>query len=130
MLAEGGGKVGGAAVARHLGGLSHAGAAFFQRQAGAQQALGARIAGQSQAARHVGKTWGDNANTFRIPAHTLFDAKLDWDPGQHFAALRGSFAQINVQNLANKHYVASCANNFSCFMGKVRRVTVSAGYRW
>ncbi len=65
-----------------------------------------------------------------MPAHTLFDAKLDWDPGQHFAALRGSFAQINVQNLANKHYVASCAHNFSCFMGKVWRATASAGYRW
>lgn len=80
--------------------------------------------------RRQGKTWGDNANTFRIPAFTLLDAKLDWDPGQHFPTLRGSFVQLNVQNLAGRRYVASCANDYSCFLGKERRATLSAGYRW
>ena len=80
--------------------------------------------------RRQGKTWGDNANTFRVPAFTLIDAKLDWDPGQHYPALRGSFVQLNVQNLAGRRYVASCANDYSCFLGKERRATLSAGYRW
>ena len=80
--------------------------------------------------RYIGKTWGNNANTFRVPAYTVWDAKLAYKPGQRFAALKGTTLQLNVQNLADKQYVASCANPASCFYGKGRRVTLSAGYRW
>ena len=80
--------------------------------------------------RYIGKTWGNNANTFRVPAYTVWDAKLAYKPGQRFAALKGTTLQLNVQNLADKQYVASCANPATCFYGKGRRVTLSAGYRW
>lgn len=80
--------------------------------------------------RHIGKTWGDNANTFRVPAYTLWDMKLAYKPGEHWRALKGTQIQLNVQNLANKEYVASCAGNSSCFYGKGRVVTLSAAYRW
>ena len=56
-------------------------------------------------------------------------AWLDRNPIQHFPALCGSFVQLNAQNLADRRYVASCAGNFSRFLGQGRRVTLSAGYR-
>ncbi len=80
--------------------------------------------------RHISKTWGDNANTFRVPAYTLWDMKLAYKPGEHWRALKGTQVQLNVQNLTNKEYVASCANDNACFYGKGRVVTLSAGYRW
>lgn len=80
--------------------------------------------------RHIGKTWGNNANTFHVPAYTLWDMKLAYKPGEHWSALKGSQIQLNVQNLTNKEYVASCANDSACFYGKGRVVTLSAGYRW
>ena len=51
------------------------------------------------------------------------------EPNQHFPALRGSFVQLNAQNLAGRRYVASCAGDFSCFLSQERRVMLSAGYR-
>ncbi|ATD64799.1 TonB-dependent receptor domain-containing protein [Neisseria weixii] len=80
--------------------------------------------------RHIGKTWGDSANTFRVPAYTLWDMKLAYKPGGHWSALKGTQVQLNVQNLTNKAYVASCANGNACFYGKGRVVTLSAGCRW
>lgn len=80
--------------------------------------------------RHTGKTWGDDANTFRVPAYTLWDMKIAYKPGTHFPALKGSTVQLNVQNIGNKEYVASCAGTYSCFYGKGRVWTLSAGYRW
>ncbi|WP_274571759.1 TonB-dependent siderophore receptor [Neisseria leonii] len=80
--------------------------------------------------RHTGKTWGDNANTFRVPAYTVWDMKLAYKPGSAVPALKGTQVQLNVQNLAGKQYVASCANRVSCFYGKGRVWTLSGGYRW
>lgn len=80
--------------------------------------------------RYIGKTWGNNANTFRVPAYTVWDAKIAYKPGNAVPALKGTTVQLNLQNLANKQYVASCANDAACFYGKGRRITLSAGYRW
>ena len=51
------------------------------------------------------------------------------EPNQPFSALCGSFVQLNAQNLADRRYVASCAGDFSRFLGQGRRVMLSAGYR-
>lgn len=80
--------------------------------------------------RYIGKTWGDNANTFHVPAYALWDMKLAYKPGEYWRSLKGTHVQLNVQNLANKKYVASCSNDSACFYGKGRVVTISAGYRW
>lgn len=80
--------------------------------------------------RYHGKTWGNNPNTFRVPAYTLWDMKLAYRPGEHFSALKGSTVQLNLQNLTDKQYVASCADDFACFYGTGRKATLSFGYRW
>ena len=37
---------------------------------------------------------------------------------------------LNVINLTDKIYVASCAAASSCFYGDRRRVTASVSYKW
>ncbi|UOO83078.1 TonB-dependent siderophore receptor [Uruburuella testudinis] len=80
--------------------------------------------------RYQSKTWGNNFNTFRVPAYALWDLKLAYRAGERFKALRGTNIQLNIQNLTDKKYVASCADDFACFYGTGRRATLSFGYRW
>lgn len=80
--------------------------------------------------RYVGESWGDNQNTFKVPSYALWDIKLAYKPDNLFPALKGTNIQLNVQNATNKHYVASCANDYACFYGKERQYILSAGYRW
>jgi iron complex outermembrane recepter protein len=37
---------------------------------------------------------------------------------------------LNVINLTDKIYVASCASASSCFYGDRRRITASVSYKW
>jgi iron complex outermembrane receptor protein len=39
-------------------------------------------------------------------------------------------AALNVINIADTIYVASCASETSCFYGDRRRVTASLAYKW
>ena len=39
-------------------------------------------------------------------------------------------AALNVINIADTIYVASCASDTSCFYGDRRRVTASLAYKW
>ncbi|MBR0820606.1 TonB-dependent siderophore receptor [Bradyrhizobium liaoningense] len=81
--------------------------------------------------RYVGDTYGDNFNTFVVPSYTLVDASASYD----FAYLRPDWrnwkAQINVTNLANKYYVASCFTGLAyCGFGSARTVLGTLKYTW
>ncbi|WP_245003380.1 TonB-dependent siderophore receptor [Bradyrhizobium liaoningense] len=81
--------------------------------------------------RYVGDTYGDNFNTFIVPSYTLIDASASYD----FAYLRPDWknwkAQINVTNLANKYYVASCFTGLAyCGFGNARTVLGTLKYTW
>lgn len=82
--------------------------------------------------RYTGRTWGDNENTYRVPSYLLWDAKLAYQPGYRFPSLKGSTVQLNMQNLAGKQYVSSCASTRkdTCFYGRGRVTVLSLGYRW
>jgi iron complex outermembrane receptor protein len=58
----------------------------------------------------------------RVPAHTLADAALGYDSGDW--ALR-----LNVRNLADKTYFASCGYG-TCNFGEQREVNLTATYQW
>lgn len=74
--------------------------------------------------RYVGETWGDDANTFKVPSVTLFDAVIHYDWNSFRFAL-------NAQNVFDKEYIASCfAFEFGCFYGERRQVLGSLRYRW
>lgn len=80
--------------------------------------------------RYIGESWGDDENTFEVPAYTLFDAMVKYDLGVLDTRLRGAVLQVNAKNIADNVYVASCANAYACFYGEGRTVMASLKYNW
>lgn len=74
--------------------------------------------------RYVGSSYADPTNRLGVPSFFLGDAAVHYDWGG------GWRAAVNVINIADKTYVASCATPTSCFYGDRRRVTGSLSYRW
>jgi iron complex outermembrane receptor protein len=73
--------------------------------------------------RYVGASWADTANTMPVPDYTLVDATVHYE-------IRGWRAAINVTNLFDKTYVASCSSPTACYYGDRMRTTASLAYRW
>lgn len=80
--------------------------------------------------RYLGTSYGDPANTFKVPATTLVDMAVSYDLGQLTPQLKGTTLAVNVSNLTNQQYVASCTSAMYCFVGQDRSVTASVDYRW
>lgn len=75
-------------------------------------------------ARHIGSSWADDLNTYKVPSVTLYDigASYDFGTGWRLAA--------SVTNLTDKTYVASCDGALSCFYGDGRRAALSLTKSW
>lgn len=73
--------------------------------------------------RYVGPSWADSANTLPVPSYTLVDAAVHYE-------IKGWRAAINVVNLFDKTYVASCSSPTACYYGERMRTTASLAYRW
>ncbi|MBR0789062.1 TonB-dependent siderophore receptor [Bradyrhizobium manausense] len=73
--------------------------------------------------RYVGASWADTANTLEVPSVVLGDLAVHYEWQNWRTAL-------NVINLTDKIYVASCAATSACFYGDRRRVTASVSYKW
>jgi iron complex outermembrane receptor protein len=73
--------------------------------------------------RYTGETFGDDANTFKVPSFTLVDASI------HYERDRWRFA-LSAQNLFDKEYVERCYDATGCFYGAVQEVTASMRYRF
>jgi iron complex outermembrane receptor protein len=73
--------------------------------------------------RYVGSSFADTANTMLVPSRVLGDAAI------HYEWQNWRFA-VNVANIADKIYVASCSTANACFYGDRRRITGSIGYKW
>ncbi|WP_284603388.1 TonB-dependent siderophore receptor [Dickeya dadantii] len=80
--------------------------------------------------RYIGSTYGDNAESFKVPAYTLFDAMARYELGSLASQLKGAAVQLNVNNLTDKHYVASCGGDTACFYGSGRTVVATVSYSW
>jgi len=80
--------------------------------------------------RYVGESFGDVANTLRMPDYTLFDlfARYDFHGGR--GRSEGMSFSANVRNLTNKTYVATCGSVASCYYGSGRTLSLRAQYRW
>ncbi|ALK33788.1 TonB-dependent siderophore receptor [Burkholderia plantarii] len=80
--------------------------------------------------RYVGRSAGDTANTFDVPAVTLVDLALGYDLRAWRPALKGWRAAAHVNNLFDRTYVSSCFSAGGCFYGQRRSVTGSLTYQW
>lgn len=74
--------------------------------------------------RYIGSSYGNDANSFKVPASTVVDASLSYK-------IEDVTLSVNATNLFDKKYVASCFNEtFGCFYGERRRVMAKATLRW
>ncbi len=80
--------------------------------------------------RHTSATFGDAANLYRVPGVTLVDAAIRWDLGRLQPSFKGVRLALNVANLGDKHYVASCLASAGCYYGERRSVYLTARYGW
>ncbi len=79
--------------------------------------------------RHVQDIYADDANTKHIPDYTLLDMVLSYDLAK--IGIQGAKAQLNVNNLLDKEYVASCYNSQEfCYYGAKRNVTATLSYQF
>jgi iron complex outermembrane recepter protein len=73
--------------------------------------------------RYNGISYADTANSLVVPAYVVGDAAI------HYEIRNWRFA-LNVTNITDKTYVASCETSTACFYGDRRRAVVSASYKW
>nr|CDQ34437.1 Ferric hydroxamate uptake [Virgibacillus halodenitrificans] len=76
--------------------------------------------------RYYADIQADRANTEQVPDYTLVDAMLGYDLGQ--MGMSGMQVQLNVGNLLDKEYVASCNSLQYCYFGAERNVRASLTY--
>lgn len=81
-------------------------------------------------ARYLSSTYGNDTNTFKVDAVTLFDAALRYDLGARFERAQGVELAVNASNIADKDYVASCSASTACYYGTGRMILGSVRARW
>lgn len=81
-------------------------------------------------ARYTGRKPGDSANSFDVPAYTVYDVTVRYDLGRLEPSLRGLQASVNVQNLFDREYVSDCNYSFGCYYGQERVASVQMTYDW
>ncbi len=78
--------------------------------------------------RFIGSSYGDPANSFKVGSAAVMDAVVKYDLGRF--GLYGSSLAINVNNLFDREYVASCFQTYGCFWGAERQVVGTATFRF
>jgi len=78
--------------------------------------------------RHYADIAADRANTETVPDYTLVDATIGYDLSQ--LGVAGVETRLNVNNLLDKEYVASCNSLEYCYFGAERGITASVHYRF
>ncbi|MGD8164708.1 ferrichrome porin FhuA [Pantoea sp. FN0307] len=86
---------------------------------------GVRYVGESKGLYSV----GDNANkNFDVAGYTTVDAAVKYDLARF--GLPGSSVGVNVNNLFDREYVASCYRDYACYWGAERQVVATATFRF
>ncbi|KAB8044963.1 TonB-dependent siderophore receptor [Janthinobacterium aquaticum] len=80
--------------------------------------------------RHVGDSWGDAENSFKVPGFTLADLSLRYDLGAARSQWRGLTLSVTAKNLFDKYHVASCFSARACNYGEQRNLVARVGYVW
>ena len=90
--------------------------AFLNYTVPTGQLKGVQIGG---GVRYVGDSYADNLNRFKVPDVTLFDARLAYEKDNWGVSL-------NMNNVFDKKYVASCQDTTACYYGEGRRGLLKA----
>jgi iron complex outermembrane receptor protein len=90
----------------------------YTQQTGPLAGLGAGLGG-----RYLSASFGDQANMWRNPPETLFDAIIHYD-------LRSWRLALNANNLFDKVYVARCTSIDECFYGERRILMATLSKKW
>lgn len=72
--------------------------------------------------RYVGESWG-GTDTIRTPSYLLADAMVGWQQGRWDIAL-------NIRNLTDKDFYATCLSRGDCFVGDQRSVVGRVAYQF
>ncbi|QLF94826.1 TonB-dependent siderophore receptor [Pseudomonas sp. ABC1] len=80
-------------------------------------------------ARYTGASWARN-EAFSVPSYTLLDLALGYDCGRLDPRCAGLRGQVNVSNLTDEYYTASCSGAYACFVGNERVISASLDYQW
>lgn len=78
--------------------------------------------------RFIGSSFGDPANSFKVGSAAVMDAVVKYDLGRF--GLNGSSIALNINNLLNREYVASCFETYGCFWGAERQAVATATFRF
>ncbi|AGN87027.1 TonB-dependent siderophore receptor [Enterobacter sp. R4-368] len=78
--------------------------------------------------RYVNGITSDRQNTHTLPSYTLVDLAVGYDLSH--VGLKGLSAQVNVNNLTDKRYVAACNSLSYCYFGAERSIVGSLSYRF
>lgn len=82
-------------------------------------------------ARYMSDSEGsDYADSFTVPSYTIYDAALTYDLARSPMRMKGIRLALNVENLDDKRYVATCSSNFDCYYGQGRTLQSSLTYDW
>ncbi len=74
--------------------------------------------------RYIGRSFSDDANTFRVPGYVVFDLGLT------YAITRSIAANVHVENLTDKAYATTTYNDEQWILGRPRSVDMSLTARF
>jgi len=69
-----------------------------------------------------------NNQAFNVAGYTLVDATVKYDLARF--GLPGSSVGVNINNLLDREYVASCYRDYACYWGSDRQVVATATFRF
>lgn len=76
--------------------------------------------------RYVNGITSDRQNTHTLPSYTLVDLAVGYDLSK--VGLKGLSAQVNVNNLTDRSYIAACNSLSYCYFGAERSIVGSVSY--
>ena len=78
--------------------------------------------------RYVNGITSDRLNTHTLPSYTLVDMAVGYDLTN--IGIKGLSAQLNVNNLTDKRYVAACNSLSYCYFGAERSIVGSVSWKF
>ena len=78
--------------------------------------------------RYVGETWANAVNTQKVPDYAVLDFALNYDLAH--VGLENLDFRLNVNNLLDEEYIASCYTLANCYFGAERSILGTLRYKF